>query len=198
MKNRIQLLGVGAVALLALAGCSAPAPAPTAAATQEAATQDAATQDAGAPTAQAPSTDATGTAEAPSVASVGDPLVTQEFTVPMTKNKVEVAIHSLKVHGKVMELTMTVTPHFTQPTTSEPMNYWDVFNQSTTGPQLIDRVNLKEYHPVKVPSSTGLTTLNNTPMVWVGWYAAPQDPIETIDIRVMDGVPNFLNVPVTR
>lgn len=216
MKHGIQLLGVGAVALLALTGCSAPAPGPSpATASGPLATASGPTEQQG--TAPAPSTaptttamqesdpagtptsiDAPGATEAPSVASLGTALLTQEFTVPGTKNKVEASIYSLKVHGEVMELTMTVTPHFAKAPADKPLSYWTVLNETSEGPKLIDRTHLKEYRTVKEPSSSGLSTLNNTPMLWVGWYAAPQDHIDTIDIKMMDGVPNFQNVPVTR
>ncbi len=201
MKRGIQLIGGGAIALIALTGCSGllgsdePA-APTtqeAPASQESAPSAEATAQAGPGTASA---DASG--EAPTVESLGTALLTQDFTVPGTKDKVEASIYSLKVHGEIMELTMTITPHFPDAPADEPLSYYTVLNETAQGPKLLDRENLKEYSTVKEPSSSGLSTLNDTPMLWTGWYSAPQDPIDTIDIKVMDGVPSFRNVPVTR
>lgn len=201
MNRGIQLIGGGAIALIALTGCSGllgsadPSASPTqeAPASQESTPSQETTAQAGPATA---SPDAS--AEAPAVESLGPALLTQDFLVPGTKDKVQASIYSLKVQGEIMELTMTITPHFPDAPADKPLSYYTVLNETTEGPKLLDRENLKEYSTVKEPSSTGLSTLNDTPMLWTGWYSAPQDPIDAIDIKVMDGVPSFRNVPVTR
>lgn len=35
-------------------------------------------------------------------------------------------------------------------------------------------------------------------MLWFGGYAAPEDEIDSIDLRVIDELPEFTDVPITR
>ncbi|MDO5744934.1 MAG: hypothetical protein Q4P23_10755, partial [Micrococcaceae bacterium] len=197
----IQLIGGAAIALISLTGCSGlpGGGEPADPATQQTpASQDTAPSEQSTAQAGPEATSPKASGDAPTVESLGPALLTQDFIVPGTKDKVEASIYSLKVQGEIMELTMTITPHFPHAPADEPLSYYTVLNETSQGPKLLDRENLKEYSTVKEPSSSGLSTLNGTPMLWTGWYAAPQDPIDAIDIQVMDGVPSFRNVPVTR
>ena len=86
-----------------------------------------------------------------------------------------------------------------------PVSVYDIVGHAGRfAPTLVDRDNLKEYDivggaPTEWSSDTVYTKVTNgDPMVWWGVYAAPQDDIDTVDIRVLDELPEFTDVPITR
>lgn len=157
MKRSIQL--IGCPGLLGGGGPADPTTQQTPA-SQETVPIDQATAQAG-PETTSPKV----SGDAPTIESVGPALLTQDFIVPVTKDKVEASIYSLKVQGEIMELTMTITPQFPNTPVDEPLSYYTVLNETAQGPKLLDRENLKEYSTVKEPSPYGLSTLNGTPQV---------------------------------
>ena len=77
--------------------------------------------------------------------------------------------------------------------------------KSTFAPELIDVENLKEYSVVTTSggsrwssSDLGTKGVNGSPMTAYAWFAAPEDDIDAIDVRVTEFWPTFTDVPITR
>lgn len=68
--------------------------------------------------------------------------------------------------------------------------------------RLLDRANLKEYSVIqdgsKWWSSTDVAGRNGEPMHAFAVFAAPQDDIDAIDVRIDENWPEFTDVPITR
>ena len=200
MKRSLVLCTAGIFALTLLTGCSS---------SSDETAADASS--ANAPSSNAPtasdearsSTDASTASQAP--VDTSTVIATNEFTVPGHKDdKVTVGIQSLKVEGKTMTLQYVLTPDFSSVSDSESISIYDMFSNNSPHTTLVDRENLKEY---RVISDTGRTwasdsvltsTINHEPVIWWGVYAAPEDGNESFDIRVIDSMPEFNDVPVTR
>ncbi|GAA1354677.1 hypothetical protein GCM10009596_00600 [Arthrobacter rhombi] len=133
-------------------------------------------------------------------------LAQQKYTLPGTKDDVTFGVQSLKVDGKTMILKMVVTPDFSSVSKNETLSIYEATGENVAyfDPQLVDRGNLKEYGLIRESSTTWSAdmsytkTTNGQPVIWWGVYAAPEDDIDSVDIRVMQGVPEFTNVPIQR
>lgn len=132
-----------------------------------------------------------------------DVIVKQDIKVKGSEeNTATIGVLSLKVEGKVQTLRLSVTPHFDSADDDEQINIYEVWNERSFSPQLVDKDNLKVYSPIKNSSQKWTSnsfytqTKNETPMeVWVV-YAAPEDDIDTVDIRLADEWPLFTDVPI--
>lgn len=208
---RGALAAVAAVAAVVLAGCSfgggdaVPSEAPlepSAAAAPEVEVEDSAEPDASAE--PDPS-------EGSSSAGVEDfdaAEVTVEQTVTIggrPEDQLTLGVHSLTVEGEVMVLKMVLTPDFASEPDGEELRLFQALGGNTPGffPRLVDGANLKEYSVIGGIGSgwnSDAQTLgsNGDPMTAWAYYSAPEDDIDTIDIRVNDGWPAFLDVPITR
>lgn len=142
----------------------------------------------------------------PRVVSVdtGTVIAEQEFKVPGSKDTVNVGVQSLIVEGKTMKLQLVITPNFSSISDSAKTSIYHAFGQTSIRPKLIDRENLKEYSLISdtgQPWSTyavNADTTNHEPVIWWGMYAAPEDENATFDLRVIDTMEEFVDVPVTR
>jgi hypothetical protein len=151
--------------------------------------------------------EATGGSSGAGVADVdpADVLAEQTYTVPGSEDAATIGVHSLVVDGDVMTLRLVFTPDFSSVSDSDAVSVYDIVGHAGRfAPMLVDREHLKEYDivggaPTEWTSDTVYTEVTNgEPMVWWGVYAAPEDDIDTVDIRVLDELPEFTDVPITR
>ncbi len=202
MKKTWPLITTATFTAILLAGCSSGDSTPeNGDASSQAGTASASTST-GAP-------DEADSAEAKSKAGVASVdlskvFVEQEFQLPGTKDETKFGIHSLVVDGDTMKLKIVMTPDFSSITDSETVSLFKMTGESGTQPLLIDRENLKEYSVIRdgpkqwTADRVFTESSNGEPAVWWGVYAAPEDDIDSVDIRVLDGMPEFTNVPIER
>lgn len=135
----------------------------------------------------------------------GTVIAEQKIKVPgSSKDTVTVGVQSLIVEGKTMKLQLVITPDFSSISDTAMTSIYRAFGETSIRPKLVDRQNLKEY---SVISDTGqhwstyavnADTTNHEPIIWWGMYAAPEDENATFDLRVIDTMEEFVDVPVTR
>ncbi|MDO5743124.1 MAG: hypothetical protein Q4P23_01540 [Micrococcaceae bacterium] len=195
MRQVLSLGAAGVLAISLLTGCSASndesAPSPSV--------------DAGA-TAGATGHDAPAAGTPPRVVSVDTSTVIaeQEYSIPGTKDKVSIGVQSLSVDGKTMTLQLVLTPEFSSVSDSEAISIYTATGSTRFNPKLIDRENLKEYSLISDTGQDWATnrattkTTNHEPVIWWGVYAAPEDDNEAFELRVLDDMAEFDDVPVTR
>lgn len=196
MKSTWPLITTAAFAAILLAGCSAW----DSATEEESRSSQAGSANASDDVDQAASNEDAGVADV----DLGQVFVEQEYQLPGTKDHTKFGVHSLVVDGDTMKLTVVMTPDFSSRSASETVSLFDMTGSSSPSPVLIDRENLKEYSVIRDgPTSWAADAVytkvtNGEPAVWWGVYAAPEDDIDTVDIRVMDGMPEFTKVPIQR
>lgn len=132
-----------------------------------------------------------------------DVIVSETF--PLTSNpddKTTIGVQSLTVEGKTMILRLVVTPEFASVSKSDEIRLDKAFDNEYR-PRLIDREHLKVYSVISEAGTDfaapySRETVNFTPtQAWFA-FAAPEDEIETIDLRVHPDWPEFLDIPITR
>jgi len=131
-----------------------------------------------------------------------------EQTVPVggsAEDTVTVGVQSLVVEGDIMTLTLVYTPRFASIDEDEDLSLYDVLNpDGALRPRLLDRTNLKEYTIIKESGYDWSTDAinrdapNGEPVVFWAVYAAPQDDIDVVDIRLSQAWPEFTGVPIAR
>ena len=133
-----------------------------------------------------------------------DVIVKKEVKVPGSReNTVTVGIHSLEVEGKTQTLTMVITPHFKSAADDDPISIYDAWGENRFFPQLIDAGNLKVYSPISdtyeewTSDSVYTETTNNQPITAWAVFKAPENDIDSVDIRLQDSWPKFTDVPIT-
>lgn len=194
MRQVLARTAVGMLALALLSGCSAP--------TDEQKTQTSAAQ-------SGTSNETTASPTADGVARVvtvdtGTVIAEQVFKIPGTKDTTTVGVQSLIVEGKTMKLQLVITPNMSSISASAKTSIYRAFGQTSIRPKLIDRENLKEYSLISETGQEWSTyavnadTTNHEPVIWWGMYAAPEDENATFDLRVMDTMEVFTDIPVTR
>lgn len=186
MKSTWPLIATTALAATLLAGCSA---------------GDSKPEGAGASSQSAPVNASAGdAAKGESLQVLGK----QQFELPGTNDKVTVGVHSLVADGDTMKLTLVLTPDFASVEESETVSIFKITDPWYLSPRLIDRENHKEYSIVSDSSNkrwqvdTMSKTTNGEPIIWWGIYAAPEDDIDTVDLRVLGGMADFTQVPIRR
>jgi len=124
--------------------------------------------------------------------------VLAETTYPMAASDVgggtiTVGVHDLKVDGETMLLTLYFTPEFDG---EEPLNLFEMHGYGPLSPVLNDRANLKQYTVLDDDDSgewatpvgpIGASADSGDTLVWWGYYAAPEDDIDTIAVSVFSG-----------
>lgn len=131
-------------------------------------------------------------------------LAEQTYEVPGTDDAATFGVHSLVVEGDIMTLWLTYTPDFGSVEAGDTVNLFDMVDPMKFRPVLVDRQNLKEYLPISDNgqdwsiSSLDVEAVNGETAVWWGVYAAPEDDIDTFDLRIFDDMPEFTDVPITR
>ena len=133
-----------------------------------------------------------------------DLVVKQDVRVPGSKeNKVTVGVSSLEVDGKTMTLTLVVTPHFRSAADDDSISIYDSWGENKFAPQLIDTDNLKVYSPISdtydewTSNSVYTETTNNQPVTAWAVFKAPENDIDSVDIRLQESWPKFTDVPIT-
>ena len=125
------------------------------------------------------------------------------FTVPGTESdKVRFGIESIVVSDRTMELRLVMTPEFDDG--GSAASVYDALGQNVSV-ALIDRENLKEYQVLQADGGgrwfrTDPIYAKALPGVSVGYqmfFAAPEDEITTIDVRLAESWPVFEDVPLT-
>ena len=195
------VLGTAIVTLL-LVGCSGEEPPSDAPETgQESAEQP--QEDADAPAGAGEDDAASGDAAVLDV-DPGAVLVEEAYTLPGTEDEVTVGVLPLEVDDKTMILRLAFTPDFSSASDDELIKVYDMYprNGMKFRPVLVDRENLKEYSLI---SDTGqdwvadvleLEAANGETVVWWGVYAAPEDDVDTFDLRLRGSMPEFTDVPL--
>ena len=129
-----------------------------------------------------------------------------EQTVPLAGNPqdtVTIGVQSLVVDGPIMTLRLVVTPNFASVPDDEEVSLFNAWEQSSFRPTLLDRENLTEYSVVSTDgrrwSSDEVETsgLNETPFAVYATFPAPQDDVDTLELRVREVWPAFTDVPVS-
>ena len=135
----------------------------------------------------------------------GDVIASQEVSVAGSEDRTAtIGVVSLTVEGDVQTLRLMVTPHFASADDDDQISLYDVWNERPFEPRLVDKEHLKVYSPISTTFETWASdsvytqTLNETPIEAWAIYAAPEDDIESIDIRLADAWPVFTDVPITR
>ncbi len=131
-------------------------------------------------------------------------LAEQTYQIPGTEDYATFGVHSLVVEGDVMRLYLTYSPDFASVSDNEVVTLFDTVQPMKFRPVLVDRENLKEYSVISdsgqdwSADSVDVATVNGGTAVWWGVYAAPEDDIDTFDLRILEGMPEFTDVPITR
>lgn len=126
-------------------------------------------------------------------------LAEQDYEPTRVDGTVSFGVHSLTVDDDTMTLRVVITPELEGDDDSITLS--DIFGVRRFAPTLVDRENLKEYSIISEGAATwwhaeGLETDNGEPMVWWGVYAAPQDEIDSVDVRLRSDMPEFTDVPI--
>lgn len=125
------------------------------------------------------------------------------FTVPGTESdEVRFGIESIVVSGRTMELRLVMTPEFDDG--GGAASVYDALGENVNI-TLIDRENLKEYRVLEADGGgrwfrTDPVYTEALPGQSVGYqvfFAAPEDEISTIDVRLTESWPVFKDVPLT-
>lgn len=115
--------------------------------------------------------------------------------------ELEVAVTSLEVTGELLRVGITFTASL--PREVEKVAIGAVLSSnenapaSGISPELIDPANLKAYEVVTgaIRSGTSVDLIDGAPRTIVFYYAAPQDDVETFDIRLSSTSPTLTDVP---
>ena len=115
-----------------------------------------------------------------------------------------VGIHSLRVIGDVMLLEIYFTPEIT----GNDSESWSLYGLNGSSrsfwPTLTDREHLKQYQLISdgpnrwTVDNVYTQTTDGQPVLWWGYYAAPEDDIDSITIQVTDGHPVIDDLPIER
>lgn len=132
-------------------------------------------------------------------------LAEQTVTLPTSpEDEVTWGVLSLRVQGQTMTLRMAVTPRFGTVAADGVVSLFDCLQRSAFRPVLVDLDNLKEYSVIgSAPSrwssdAASSRVRNGHPMFVWAVYAAPEDDIDTITLRVADWWPPIVDVPIER
>ena len=121
------------------------------------------------------------------------------------EDEVDLGVLSLEVEGDVMQLRMAITPRFTSRGDGDSIDLVNALDRTSFRPVLFDVDNLKQYNVV---TGTGLSLLasssvttrsrNGSPMLAYAYFAAHEDDIDAIEVRLTDFWPAFTDVPIAR
>lgn len=136
-------------------------------------------------------------------------LVEQTVSSPdAPEDKVTIGVQSLTVKDKTMVLRLVLTPDFRSVSDNEPVELGDAVRVGAqffgVALRLLDRRNLKEYSVVHngdkwwASDAGDVSSVNGEPMHAFAVFAAPEDDVDSIDVRVDEQWPEFTDVPITR
>ncbi|WP_433333917.1 hypothetical protein [Spirillospora sp. CA-294931] len=140
----------------------------------------------------------------PAVDSDKDAIVKAAFPSGLAPGaKVDIAIMSLKVRGKLATLSVQLTPHVPQGVSQKPSPY-ELNGNNGLGVSLIDPVNLKRYIVVRDSSGKELQSddvfthiATGQPGLLTYTFAAPPENVKALDLHY-GSWPTFRNIPVKR
>ncbi|MEN5072699.1 hypothetical protein ABE437_02695 [Isoptericola cucumis] len=125
------------------------------------------------------------------------------FTVPGTEDdEVRFGIESIVVSGRTTELRLVMTPEFDDG--GKAASFYDAVDRDTQI-TLIDRENLKEYRVLEADGggrwyesdAVHTKALPGQSVGYQAFFAAPEDDITTVDVKLADSWPVFEDVPLT-
>jgi hypothetical protein len=160
-------------------------------------------------TSEAASAHTSGTSTA-AAADTSRPVIAEQksLTVPgRPQDKVDVGLEQIKVDpgGRTMTLRLVFTPHFTTKGPQETVTQYDLHPGWFMLPTLLDREHLKEYSVLSgsgairwYESASGTGAQNGHPFESWFSFAAPQDPVTSLEVSVLDSWPPFTDVAVQR
>ncbi|MFD6179312.1 MULTISPECIES: hypothetical protein [unclassified Isoptericola] len=132
-----------------------------------------------------------------------DVIADATFTVPGTEDKkVRIGVESIVVSGPTTELRLVMTPEFDDG--GRPASFYDATGEAPSL-TLIDRENLKEYRVVEADGGgrwfrsdpVFTTALPGQSVGYQAFFAAPEDDITTVDVKLAESMPVFEDVPLT-
>lgn len=219
---RLALLGVGALAALALTACSGAAPeagvteggqtassAPAGQGSETEETAGATSSDDAFSEGGAADGDGPDAGAGPGGVDPADAVETLTYDIPSgeIEGTMTVGLHHLEVDGQTMELMLSFTPEYEG---TEAHSLWDLHgnNHSMVAPALYDRENLKQYNILNHQGSgtyvdsnwataQDLEFASGTTQAFYANYAAPEDEIESINVGLPVGV-EFKDVELAR
>lgn len=191
--GRLRTTVVAGCAVLALAGCATgdgdtAAPNPT-------------DEGPGADDRPAPESDE-GEADQESEEGPTEALATLSIPIGFIEGgELEVAVNSLEVTGELLRMALTFTASL--PREVEEVAIGAVLSSDEgapaagISPELIDPVNLKAYDVVTgaIRSGSSIDLVDGSPLTIVFYYAAPEDDVETFDVRLSSESPALTDVP---
>lgn len=138
------------------------------------------------------------------VAEEGDVVAKQDVKVPGSSgDTATIGVQALKVNEKVQVLRLIITPHFDSESDSETISVYDVWGSGGSfNPRLVDMTHLKVYSPIRdgvkrwTTDAVDTKTTNGKPVVVWAVFAAPEDDVDSFDVRLQDSWPQFTDVPV--
>ena len=130
-----------------------------------------------------------------------DAVATIAYEIPDRDLEITVGLHSLEVHGEVMRLDLSFTPEGPEDGT---YGFYEMNRSSRIQPVLNDRDNLKQYSQLRSAGTVwgsdtshfGTRVSSGQTLMFYGYYAAPEDEIDTVDITVIDGLVEFTDAPI--
>ncbi|MCP2336647.1 hypothetical protein [Actinomadura rupiterrae] len=139
----------------------------------------------------------------PSVETAGKVVVKGTFDSPLAAGaKVDIAINSLHVDGRLATLIAQFTPHVPNPSSS--LSLFSLNGHNGIDPALIDPVNLKRYVVVKDSGGHELQTseifatlANEQPTQVFFTFAAPPENVKSVNVQ-LGTWPTFRAIPVER
>ena len=145
-------------------------------------------------------------AAAPVDSRAPDAAVLASTTVPLADDvgpgTLTFSVVDLSVRGQLTQLTLRLQ---TSGNPDPTMRVNQVIGSKNVGrilaPELIDPINLKAYSEADGGLGFGdgaQVTLATGSQDFTFNYAAPQDPVTTLDVAVGSGLPTFRDVPLTR
>jgi len=119
------------------------------------------------------------------------------------KGTVDVAVHSLKRRGKLVDLVFSITPHVPPGVQfDDELSPFDILGDQSFNVTLIDTVNVKRHVVVKdsegkelKPDDVWTETRIDQPLVLTYTFAAPPENVTTMDVHIANWAP-FTDVPV--
>jgi len=197
---------VASLALLLTSACSDDPGQADTESLSDTASEEPAEADEEAPAETAPATMASEPAEEPqggaAPAEQGPPLASTTMPISFVEGgEMEVAVTSLDMAGELMRIGITFT--MSLPVEVEEVGIGAVLtadeNAPAAGisPEIIDPVNLKAYQAVAgyIPNGTGIYLRDGASHTIVCYYAAPQEDVETVDVKLSSQTPPITDVP---
>lgn len=134
-----------------------------------------------------------------------DAAISTEVSLPGVEGTIAVDLFPLEVEGKVQTLNVLFTPDFAGLGEDETIQLYDMLGNRPFAPQLVDKTNLKTYSVITARDNQAIawttdavdTSVVNGESVAV-WavFAAPEDSVDSLDVKLHDDWPVFEDIPV--